>query len=123
MKTTIQINGKPVEIELSPAAKRALEQLEEPLLADMELYFGCLICKKARFHEGSANTNHVQVTDRLSVRFRPVMTQNCSVRDMAGNEPPFTDFKIKKPEAFVPHWLHIDYQNNRWSGDFGYQGR
>jgi hypothetical protein len=20
----------------------------------------------------------------------------------------------------VPHWLHIDYRNNQWQGEFGY---
>lgn len=123
MKTTIKISGKPVEIKLSPAAKSALEQSKEPLLAEMELDFSCLIRKQTRFRVDSASTDQVQVTDRLAVRFRPVMTQCCSVSEMTGDGPQLTDFELKRAAAFVPGWLHIDYQNNRWCGEFGYQGR
>ena len=123
MKTTIEISGKPIEIILTPAANSALKQRQKPLLAEMELYFSCLIRKQVRFYEDADTTDQVQVIDGLSARFRPVMTQSCNVRDMAGDEPPVTDFEVKKPEAFIPHWLHIDYQNNQWCGEFGYQGR
>lgn len=120
MKTTIHISGKPVEIKLSSAATNALQQRTKPLLAEMELYFSCLIRKKTRFHEDSDSGDQVQITDGLSVRFRPVMTQSCRVSDVDGDEPPVTDFEIAKPEAFVPHWLHIDFKNNQWQGEFGY---
>ena len=125
MKTTVHISGKAVAIETSTAATHALLQRKEPLLAEMELYFSCLVRKKVRFHEvssplGDAN-QQIRVTDELQVSFRPVITQSCSVADVDGDEPPVTDFEIKKPEAFIPHWLYIDFQNGQWQGEFGYQ--
>ena len=32
-----------------------------------------------------------------------------------------TDFPIAKPEAYVPHWLRIDYRKGQWQGEFGYR--
>lgn len=50
---SIEINGRTVAIELSRAAIKALAQRSTPLLAEMELYFSCLIRKVVRFHEHS----------------------------------------------------------------------
>ncbi|MDH3354659.1 MAG: hypothetical protein OEL79_05540 [Chromatiales bacterium] len=123
MNTQINISGKPVTIELSKAASAAMQNRTSPLLAEMELYFSCLIRKKVRFYDNvdSDDAERVHVNDGLAVRFRPVATQSCSVGDVEGDEPPVTDFPIAKPAAFVPHWLRIDYIKGEWCGEFGYQ--
>jgi hypothetical protein len=116
--TQVELNGKPVEVSLTRAAQQALAQRQHPLLAEMELYFSCLIRYKVRFYE---HTDHasVEVNDKLHLRFRPVMTAQCG-NDYEGEEPPLTDFPIAKPEAFTPHWLAIDYHKGQWQGEFGY---
>lgn len=116
--TRVELNGKPVEVRLSRAALQALDRRQHPLLAEMELYFSCLIRYKVRFHEQAGN-NAVAVNDKLQLRFRPVMTAQCG-NDYVGEEPPLTDFPIEKPAAFTPHWLHIDYRRGQWQGEFGY---
>ena len=45
----LNINDKPVKIELTKAANRAMQLLSRPLLAEMELYFSCLVRKKYAF--------------------------------------------------------------------------
>ncbi|TDY00499.1 hypothetical protein [Thiohalophilus thiocyanatoxydans] len=117
-RTRVELNGKSVEVHLSGAAERALVQRPRPLLAEMELYFSCLIRYKVRFHEQAGSTG-VTVNDKLQLRFRPVMTARCG-NDYEGDEPPLTDFPIEKPAAFTPHWLHIDYRHGQWQGEFGY---
>ncbi len=118
MEKKIEIQGKAVAVSLSKAAEKALATRDKKLIAEMELYFSCLIRKQVRFKE-SAEGNLVDVTEQLAVRFRPVMTKSCGI-DYEGDEPPLTDFPIQKPEAFVPHWLKIDFKNNEWSGEFGF---
>lgn len=118
LKTRVELNGKPVEVCLSRAAEQALAHRQRPLLAEMELYFSCLIRYKVRFHE-QANNNGVAVNDKLHLRFRPVMTARCG-NDYDGDEPPLTDFPIERPAAFTPHWLNIDYRHGQWQGEFGY---
>ena len=125
---SVEINGRTVVIELSKAAIKALAQRSTPLLAEMELYFSCLIRKKVRFRDATADAKSddastattVSLSDHLHVRFRPVMTRVCG-KDYEGDEPPLTDFPIVNARAYVPRWLHIDFRNNQWQGEFGFE--
>jgi len=118
MEKQIEIQGKAVAVSLSKAAEKALALRDKTLIAEMELYFSCLIRKQVRFKE-NVTGNLVDVTDQLAVHFRPVMTKTCGI-DYEGDEPPLEDFPIKKPEAFVPHWLKIDFKKDEWIGEFGF---
>ena len=118
MEKQIEIQGKQVTIQLSTAAEKALSSRDKTLVAEMELYFSCLIRKQVRFKE-NLDGDLVNISEQLAVRFRPVMTKSCGI-DYEGNEPPLEDFPIEKPEAFVPHWLKIDFKKNEWIGEFGY---
>lgn len=122
MNTEIIINGKPVRVELSRSANKAMQKNTSPLLAEMELYFSCLIRKKVRFYQQADVSDAVRarVSDQLEVSFRPVMTEVCSVDSAQGDEPPVTDFPIANPQAFIPHWLRIDFKKGEWCGEFGY---
>lgn len=114
----ITLQDRPVRIELTAAAERALAARATPLTAEMELYFSCLIRKQVRFRE-SPVPDAVRAGVQLYVCFHPVMTERCGV-DYEGDEPPLTDFPIARPEAFVPAWLRIDYHGGRWQGEFGF---
>lgn len=118
MDKSIIILGKEVAVSISHTAITALSKRDSLLVAEMELYFSCLIRKKVRFRE-SPDGELVKVTDQLSARFLPVMTEVCGI-DYDGDEPPLTDFPIKKPESFVPRWLKIDFKNGEWAGEFGF---
>jgi hypothetical protein len=124
---SVEIDGRTVAVTLSNNALKALAQRSTPLLAEMELYFSCLIRKQVRFRDaiveeqgGDKNTpTTVTLDEQLQIRFRPVMTRVCG-KDYEGDEPPLTDFPIVKAQAYVPRWLHIDYRKNQWQGEFGY---
>ena len=122
MNTEIEINGKRVRVEVSRAANKAMKKITVPLLAEMELYFSCLVRKKVRFYERNdiSNAERIRVSEQLEVSFRPVMTEVCSVSDTQGDAPPVTDFPIANPKAFIPHWLRIDFKKGEWVGEFGY---
>lgn len=115
----IDYHGKSMEIRMTPAAQRALDNQPGPLLAEMEMLFSCLIRKRVRFAQ-KTDASAVAVDNKLSVLFRPVMTQTCSLDDIEG-ETPVVAFPIANPKPYVPHWLNIDYRRNQWIGEFGYQ--
>jgi hypothetical protein len=118
----ITLADRHLDIRLSPAAEHALAQRQTPLLAEMELLFSCLIRKRVRFSDVRTDLpmdNATPASDRLSVRFRPVMTRVCSVAEVGG-APPLDDFPIANPRPYVPHWLAIDYRRGQWLGEFGY---
>ena len=120
MQTSVVIHGKAVAVELSRAAAEALALRSMPLLAEMELYFSCLIRKRVRFREGPAEPDYVGVADGLAVRFHPVMTKSCRIGSLGDDAPPVSDFPVANPAAFVPHWLRIDFAAGEWRGEFGY---
>lgn len=125
---SIEIDGRPVAVELSKTAIKALAKRSTPLLAEMELYFSCLIRKQVRFRDAlTSNENSdedtistVTLSDQLQVCFRPVMTRVCG-KDYEGDEPPLTDFPIVNGRAYVPRWLRIDYRKKQWQGEFGFE--
>ncbi len=115
----VTLLGKPLRVQLSTRARAALAGRQVPLLAEMELFFSCLIRKQVRFRDARDDAEAVAVDPNLLVRFHPVMTAVCG-KDYEGDEPPLTDFPIARVQAFVPHWLRIDYRDRHWSGEFGF---
>ena len=119
MPVIVEIHGKPVRVTWSAAAEREMHRRDAVLLAEMELYFSCLIRKAVRFNQEAVNEGRmVVVNDHLQVSFRPVMTQSCSL-DAAG-KPPLETMPIVNPGAFVPSWLKIDFKRDQWHGEFGF---
>ena len=124
---SVELQGKPVEVKLTENARNALSRRTKPLAVEMELYFSCLIRKQVRFSDavnGSENKNPLEtrLNDRMRIRFRPVMTKACG-KNYDGDEPPLTDFPITNSKAYIPHWLTIDFRNNEWVGNFGYNAK
>lgn len=122
MHSTVEILNKTVHVEWSDAAESAMTSRMDPLTVEMELYFSCMIRKKVRFNNQAHSREFSPVNQHLAVAFRPVMTKACRV-DADYEEAPLTDFEIKNPAAFVPHWLKIDFCRGEWEGEFGFSGR
>lgn len=113
----ITLHDKTMEVRLSPAAERALEQRGRPLVAEMELLFSCLLRKRVYF--GDAADGATPVNTWLAVRFKPIMTRRCTVAD-GGASPPSEGLPLQNPRPYVPNWLTIDYRRGEWVGAFGY---
>ena len=119
MQTTIEIDGKPVEVSTTKEADAILTSRDLPLTVEMELFFSCLLCKKVRFLIDDNNDEvSVSINNKLSIRFRPVMLRDCSKAEVESR--PVTDFPIVKIKPYIPKWLHIDFRFGHWFGEFGY---
>jgi hypothetical protein len=113
------LEGKPFRVILSRAAQRALTQRDTPLVAEMELYFSCLTRLRVRFYDGDLDASATRVSERLAVRFRPVMSQRCDLHEVAG-KPQLMDAPLARRASFVPHWLRLDFRKGEWHGEFGH---
>lgn len=122
-KGTGVIHGKSLNIELTARATEALNKLSAPVIADMELYFSCLIRKQVLFNERPENhkpsNDLAHILENLYVRFRPVSTAECRIADVQG-KPPVKTMPIEKPERFVPDWLKIDFRRGQLLGEYGF---
>ncbi|GMQ91937.1 MAG: hypothetical protein BMS9Abin11_1253 [Gammaproteobacteria bacterium] len=113
--------GRPLRINFSDAASKALALLDQSLDIEMELYFSCLIRKRVYFRNNTQNGvfARTMLGEKLSVSFRPVMTEVCLIGDIE-DEPGVEIFPLLKGDAFVPKWLAVDYRHDQWQGQFGY---
>lgn len=117
--SSVLLLGKPLRVHVTGSAQRALALRERTLLAEMELYFSCLIRKQVRFRNASSEADAVSVHSNLLIRFHPVMSASCAI-DQTDGAPPLTDFPVARLQAFVPRWLRIDYRAQSWLGNFGF---
>ena len=107
-----------VEIVFTKKAQKMLQKRPMPLFIDMELFFSCLIRKRVLFSD-EIPERAVRISNNVYIGFHPVMTKSCDMDSFVG-KPALTDFPIKKPDGFIPHWLKVDYKKGQWTGEFGY---
>ncbi len=110
---------RPLQLRVSKSAQAALDRRQYPLLLELELYFSCLVRKRVHVRD-ALDSEAVVLNDKLSVRFRPVVTQQCAMRDVERDNPPVMDMPAVNPERYFPHWLALDFRHGDWIAEFGY---
>ena len=114
----LRLGHRDLEVRLTRAAQAAMAA--DPLVVEMELYFSCLIRKRVLFPVAAhADAICAQLDEHLTVCFRPVMTRQCAING-AQDSPELEAFPIRRPEAFLPKWLTVDFRHGNWSGEFGF---
>jgi len=110
MYIIINLHGKPIRVELTKAAHRALDKLTAPLVAEIHLIFGCLVVKRVWFKPIS-NAESVTISGNLFASFRTVRyAKHCRLSHIDSGEEEPSDYQIElDKKTFVPHWLKIDY--------------
>ncbi len=116
----IELYGKSVRIELSAAAERALERRDNPIFAEVQLIFGCMIAKRVWFHD-DAHEQAVAVNPKLRVWFRPARYEkSCSLDDIDDGAVASDYPMVAGRRGFVPDIVRVDYRAGKWVGDFSY---
>ena len=111
---------RPIQVQLTAAAERALTMHPTPLLVELELLFSCLIRKRVRFPDTPhAEAIPVPGTDpRLILYFYPVGTKVCAIGD--ADVADLLTFPIRRVTPFIPRAVTLDYRKGHWAGDFFY---
>ena len=120
MDRMVSLWGKPLKLSISHKAQVQLDRRTKPLLLEMELYFSCLVRKRVYVRDHTNGEEAAALSDKLSVSFRPVVTQSCAMREGERDNPPVMDMPIVKPERYFPHWLTLEYKRGKWLAEFGY---
>ncbi|MCP5265868.1 MAG: hypothetical protein H6934_07135 [Burkholderiaceae bacterium] len=115
----VLINGKPVQVEWSRAAERALARRSRPLVVELELYFSCLVKKFVHFHDERPGLKTVPVDDRLRLGFRAVTSSACSLEEarQRGRQPEI-EIQTEQARRFAPKSVRIDFTGGRWRGSY-----
>jgi hypothetical protein len=116
---TVSIHGKPVTVEWTRAAARALAERERPLILELELYFSCLVKKFVHFREAAPGRDLVPVTDGLQLFFHAVTSTACTMElaERLGRQP---EMELDTPVArrLAPKRVRLDRVRGAWRGEF-----
>jgi len=119
----VNLQGKSLPVEISAAAIQAVADSRLPVVAELELYFSCLVRKQLRFREINGvpadGDDYVRIIPGFYTTFRAVTTKHCSVAETEG-KPPVETMPIQHAERFVPDWLKIDFRAGQWRGEYGF---
>lgn len=124
MQKSIQLHGKAVQVELSVPALQATRNLQQLLVAEIHLIFGCLVVKRVWFKaQAAVQGQPVMITDQLGAGFRVVRySKSCRISHIDNGDEIPSDFPlVADMRRYVPDWLKIDYRRGKWSGSFGYE--
>ncbi len=118
---TVHIHGRALRVRVSEAAARLLAGRAGGTVAELELYFSCLVRKRVRFlPAGERDRAELPAGPAgLRVRLRPVAGRACGVEEAADGQP-LEALPVVRPEAFVPRWLHVDAGPRGLVGSFGF---
>lgn len=116
---SVTLNGRPVRVELSAAARQALMQRTEPLYVKLELYFSCLVKKFVHFRDDARGKLAVAVDDKLFLYFRPVTSTACTwdVAERLGRQPEM-DIDSEALHHVAPKNVFIDHADGQWQGSY-----
>ena len=116
----ISLRGKPLRVSWTQRAERQLQRQNQPLLAEMQLYFSCVVKKRVLFHEQGHNDEleSVAVNEQLQIAFRPVEANSCDPVEFAANHPVRREFESSGAVKMHPSHLHLDFKGDSWLGEF-----
>lgn len=114
----VNLRGHALNIQWTQRAERAMQQRNTPLIAEMQLYFSCVVKKRVLFHD-RAELALLSINEHLQIAFRPVQSTSCDPVEFAQNHPVQQEFESKAAAKMHPRWLKIDYKKAQFVGEFG----
>ncbi|MDH5191162.1 MAG: hypothetical protein OEW89_07920 [Gammaproteobacteria bacterium] len=120
MKTIIKLHDRSVHVSISQKAINAFASNDKPLVAEIDLIFGCMVVKRVWFKEVIPD-DAIKVIDNLFVCFRSVRyAKSCRIADIDNGAIPEEFPIVPEKRRFVPDWLNIEYKKGKLVGMFGY---
>ena len=115
----LDLDGRPLELRLTPAARRALAAQHEPLDVEMELLFSCYVAKRMAFRDAPDPqvVARARLTGPVTVSYRVMLARTC---ETATQSPRRETLPVERPQRYAPKWLALDYGGGQWRGEFGY---
>jgi hypothetical protein len=113
----LQFRGKELVIRWTDRAEKAFKLRGKPLIAEMQLYFSCVVKKRVLFHDDSTMDKY-NVNNKLDISFRSVQSSACSPEEFANNYPVNNEFNSNAAKKMHPSLLYLDYHNGNWKGEF-----
>lgn len=119
LKDSIDIRGKKMAIMYSKRAEKALQQRTAPLIAELQLYFTCVVQKRVNFHE-QTELDTIKANPNLEIAYHTVQSDACDPVEFAEKHPVKKELNSNGAISMRPSLFKIDYKNGQWIGDFSF---
>lgn len=116
-KDSINIRGKNLTILYSNRAKKALARRDAPLIAELQLYFSCVVQKRVLFHD-KTDLDTIKTNNNLEISYHTVQSNACDPVEFADKHPVKKELKSKAAQSMRPSLLKVDFKNGLWTGYF-----
>lgn len=118
-KDSIDIRGKKMAIMYTKRAEKALKLRTNPLIAELQLYFTCVVQKRVNFHE-YLDLETIAANPKLKIAYHTVQSNACDPVEFAERHPVKKELNSKGANSMRPSLFKIDYKNGQWIGDFSF---
>lgn len=118
-KDSIEIRGKKMSIMYSKRAEKALQQRSHPLIAELQLYFTCVVQKRVSFHD-ETKLETITANPQLEIAYHTVQSNACEPVEFAAKHPVKKELNSKGAQSMRPSLFKIDYKKGEWIGDFSF---
>ena len=119
---SVWINQREVVVSWTRRADKALQELQQPLIVELQLYFSCVVKKRVLFHQ-RVEFETTRVNPDIEIAFRPIASDVCSPEVFARDFPEGKNLSQGVAARMVPTQVEIDYRKGQWHGQFAYCGR
>ena len=116
--TTSKYSGHSLELYMTKSAIAHLASCSEALLAEMQLYFSCVVKKRVVIHQSDDQDTYTRVFDNLWVRFKCVQADSCSPEEFANHYPEKKQLITLATKKFHARNLYLDYKQEQWLAHF-----
>lgn len=124
LRDSIDIRGKKMAILYSKRAEKALMERKSPLIAELQLYFTCVVQKRVLFHEQTEHEqtelDTVKTHNNLEIAYHTVQSNACDPVEFAEKHPVKKELNSKAAQSMRPSAFKIDFKNGEWVGDFSF---
>jgi hypothetical protein len=118
-RQTIRLNQRELVVCWTRRADRALSNLRQPLIVELQLYFSCVVKKRVLFHR-QVDFETVSVNKNIEIAYRPVASAVCNPEEFARHYPEGKSLVQGPASRMIPKLVEIDYLRGQWQGQFNY---
>ena len=108
-----------MKIFYSKRAEHALLKRDTSLIAELQLYFTCVVQKRVVFHEQS-DLDTITANSNLKIAYHTVQSNACDPVEFAEKHPVKKELNSKGAQSMRPSLFKVDFKNGTWIGDFSF---
>jgi len=116
----VSLRNKPVTVRWTRRAARELARRNQPLLIELQLYFTCVVKKRALFHDPGEimGLEPIKVNQDIELAFRTVQAASCDPEEFARSFPVKQEFRSGAAMKMAPRDVLLDFTSGGWVADF-----